>query len=841
MSFSSPSTTIKTSRFSKVNRAEEQAKKKAKNFTTEMIADGYYEDDEIIDEDVFEACRIIDIKNYDVLIEELIENPKSLPKLAFHLKHKIDDTLMNADQTTIAWKYLLRLDSILSEYQSFSHNKNIWEMIDDIKEKIEEETDNSLIHRAREIIERKEYIGKEIARQSRTNLKTITTKLSNLIYDIPKEPERHENYGYSFSQLCFYLSDLKKLLNKIIEETKDIKRFAQKAEELIGDIIDYHRENGTLNIIDGNEDAVKHATDLQVSNGLLKFWIETRKKEVLTKEEISKGLRVADRSNISRKLRAIGRQGMADLASALGLVNGREGNPHHHCHLVVANHKKEMLIKGKRWAEKVAIRRDINDEGISLWSVIKSKQSQGLASMYTIIKGYEEHAKKIGYKCFFGTLTNDGAFHSAPKSMNYRRNPNWKYKEHNLLEARKALSEKVSKLRARISKTRTLRGFFGLKTYEFHKDGTLHAHFMFWLPETYIDKKTQDYKDTYSLLSSHVEALAPGYGHDLRVIEEDAENEENRASPTSYIMKYITKGLENIDPENMEADSEFCKYKAMLSASGARAFSFVGCRGIRTLWNRLYNTDEQEFENLGEEWNEIIRHVQKSKMLWNQTKDMDLETDEEDILGIKKESREHSLKALELLNVFPTEKQRYKIIPTFEKTNNRFLEETKKQTGWKLITEHEEEFILPYKKFDVEVYSLCSETEADVTGFRTKNKRKEVLDRLSCVINNITGDDLNRILGIYNNKKLLDIHRMIITDLDNNNLVGEYVDEYGEIHDFKEKVSLIFTNPRNEASPHSMNSFDCLESEEDTKKDAQSVGIIALEALRHLYEPHICP
>lgn len=306
-------------------------------------------------------------------------------------------------------------------------------------------------------------------------------------------------------------------------------------------------------------------------------------------------------------------------------------------------------------------------------------------------------------------------------------------------------------------------------------------------------------------------------------------------------MKYITKGLENIDPENMEADSEFCKYKAMLSASGARAFSFVGCRGIRTLWNRLYNTDEQEFENLGEEWNEIIHHVQKSKMLWNQTKDMDIETDEEDILGIKKESREHSLKALELLNVFPTEKQRYKIIPTFEKRNNRFLEETKKQTGWKLITEHEEEFILPYKKFEVEVYSLCSETEADVTGFRTKNKRKEVLDRLSCVINNITGDDLNRILGIYNNRKLLDIHRMIITDLDNNNLVGEYVDEYGEIHDFKEKVSLILTNPREEAPPLSMNIYDCLESQEDTKKDALSVGMIALEALRHLYEPHICP
>ncbi|MBR0559735.1 replication endonuclease [Neokomagataea anthophila] len=809
----------------------------------EHLAEGIYNEGEfaqiIPSDEYFIALQIINTRNLNLLTKSLIDRPQNLVDLAFCVKHKNQELRAFENSKTIAWKYLLRLDSFLCNFEKLSESdKTIIDLIEEKLNEINDLNEYQTIKRAEQFLGLSTFAGEAIAKLSKTKLKTITKHIERIRdYTIDNMPEPHEKYGHSFTKLNKYYKSLIKQHNYILHHYKEIKRFVEKGEEKIGDFVDFHEKAGTLGVVSGGEDNIKIATDSIIYKNQLAFKIETHEQERLTPEQVSKGLRISDRNIISRQLRAIGRQGMADLASCLGLVSGKPGNNNHHCHVFVSKNKKQVLTNGKKWAQAVGVRRQsLKNEAGNLWNVIQNKQKQGLASMYSIVKGYEDHANEIGYACFFGTLTLPGEYHPAPKSMGYEKNEAWDYLLHNLKQSRIELSEKFRYLRSRIIKSKDLKGFFGLKTFEFHKDGCPHLHFMLWLPPFYKDKKTGEQRETKELLKHHVEALAPGHGHDIRVIAkependgDDEENEQIRATPTSYIMKYITKGLEFIDPEDMQDDGEYTKYRAMLSACGGRAFSFVGCRGIRTLWNRLYNANDAEFSNQSKEWKEIHYNVKMSKILWNSAKTADNTDEDSDKNELKLASRRHSLQALRLLNVFPDTQNDYKIIPSYKMEDNRFLEETKKHKGWTLITETGEDSFFSLKKFDdIELFSTCDEDKKDITGLRSLAKRKEILGRVGLVKDRLTTQDISNLFGIYDKNVNL-LHNVMIEKVEIEKEI--YRKNVNVFDDINREVALNYTYPRTEP----LAPFTEEEIRKQQRADAENMAIMSLRALREDY------
>lgn len=735
-----------------------------------------------------------------------------------------------------AWKALLTIDKKLFDKKIFENLIN--QELDGIDNIIPEEG----LLRAKQLLKiNKGFVINAISKKIGVKPKDIQngikriTELEEILTDLLlSEPEEDENGGSftEFNKYIFNIREVKKELNKISVDIQKLEQFFKTSS--LKDLLDTFENEGLTNILAGDEDTINHQAEKIIANNKMKWMIKLQKEE-LTEENIYGYLRATDITAVKRELRRKMRQGNADIASCLGLVNGRKNNKNSHCHTSVSAHKKEMEIKNEKWAKQVLVKiKGKDNEGVSLQEIKTSNQLKQLANMNSIMKGYELYAEANDLLPLFITYTLPPSFHSAPKSLGFQKNKEWEYSKHNCVEARKKISEDFSHFRARLKKVPEFRGVFGLRVNEFHQDGCPHIHALMFFPKSYRDKKG-DTQDTFTrvenILADMCKDRKGGNGYDIQIIDK----EEGGASVTSYVMKYIRKSLQLINPEEMDENCEFTKYRAMLSASGARAFSFIGSRGIRGLWNRLYNSDAKEFEELGDDWQTIADEVHTSKKLWNNTKELNADEDEDNINDLKRISRNHTVNALKLLNAFPANKQRYKISGAFSDTENKYGEKTKKQTGYVLIDEHTEKFILPLKKFDVELQPTAKEDEKDFTGIRKQRQRKTVIETLSPVFSQMNKKDIN-ILGNIFNSNIADIHHYCdraVAENSNKNMIND--------NNNNKMVSLILTDSRAEASPQLMNVYDCLESEEDTKKDALSVGMIALEALRHLYEPHICP
>jgi len=386
--------------------------------------------------------------------------------------------------------------------------------------------------------------------------------------------------------------------------------------------------------------------------------------------------------------------------------------------------------------------------------------------LYAITDGYEQEGDSENLTCLFGTITLPSEYHPAPKSHNSRKNEQWDYSRNNAEQTASALSECWNLFRANLKKIQDFRGMFGIKVIEFHEDGCPHLHFMLWLPSSFTKRnrraKTAEVCDTSQYVESILQRLCPArnskgeyVGYDLKTIEK---TDEDSASPASYVMEYIIKCLTVVDPDEMEADDEAVRHKAQLSAMRMRGFSFIGSRGIRSIWNRLHKATDQEAETFPLIWQEIRNPIQTAKSLWHSAMSEDnSETAEQ----MKQASREHARHALRLLNAFPHARQSYEIKTSHEDALNRYMGLTRKPKSFDIIDQDGEVFSIPYKSQSVVLEPMCEENEKDTTGLRNQKKRAEILSIFNEIAEHLTFTDVRKLQGIYG-EKLDEIHYFCI-------------------------------------------------------------------------------
>lgn len=741
-----------------------------------------------------------------VLRKCLESRPENLKKLAWRFRRQYPDMRMDIGDNRRVWIVLLRLDSELC-------NEIIDQDIQDIETEIQDfesqlyETDKKNLEFFSKVNSLPKFVNNEIARLAGLNLSKVRKSAEELSEDYGYDyPTPHETYGRSFTDLNAYRFWLVKQINKFKTKSQTLARFCDMASHTIGDIIELHSKNGSLSIVSGDENAVKDATDRQIYMQRISWLEQTREKDVLTRDDIEQGFRAVSRTSTARKLRSIGRMGQVDLASALGLVSAKSGSI---CHPMVAHHKIQMEQKSKKWAQSVIVKpENKTTEGCDLWTIIESQRKQNLASLYAITDGYEQEGDAENLTCLFGTITLPPDFHPAPKSHNSRKNEQWDYSRNNAEKTAEALSECWNLFRANLKKVQDFRGMFGIKVIEFHEDGCPHLHFMLWLPASFEKRnrraKTAEVCDTFQHVESILRRLCPAQnskgeyvGYDLKNIEK---TDEDSASPASYVMEYIIKCLTIVDPDEMDSDDESVRHKAQLSAMRMRGFSFIGSRGIRSIWNRLHKSTDEEAETFPTIWKEIRTPIQTAKSLWH---DAMSEDNSEVAEQMKQASREHARHALRLLNAFPHAKQSYEIKTSHEDALNRYMGLTRKPKSFDIIDQDGEVFSIPYKAQSVVLEPMCDETERDTTGLRNQKKRNEILSVFNEIAEHLTFVDVRKLQGIYG-EKLDEIHYFCIYK--------------------NELVSLNQSYPRAEASPQLM----------DEMNEIPRHCWYALEALRSL-------
>jgi len=741
-----------------------------------------------------------------VLRKCLESRPENLKKLAWRFRRQYPDMRMDIADNRKVWLVLLRLDSELCEKIEDQDILDIEEDIQNLESQLYE-TDKKNLKFFGEINSLPKFVNNEIARLAGLNLSKVRKCAEELSEDYEYDyPTPHETYGRSFTELNQYRFWLVKQINKFKTKSQTLARFCDMASHTIGDIISLHKKNGSLSIVSGDENAVRDATDRQIYMQRVGWLEQTREKDVLTRDDIEAGFRAVSRTSTSRKLRSIGRMGQVDLASALGLVSAKSGSI---CHPMVAHHKIQMEQKSKKWAQSVIVKpENKTTEGCDLWTIIESQRKQNLASLYAITDGYEQEGDSENLTCLFGTITLPSEYHPAPKSHNSRKNEQWDYSRNNAEKTAEALSECWNLFRANLKKIQDFRGMFGIKVIEFHEDGCPHIHFMLWLPASFEKRnrrsKTSQICDTAEHVESILQRLCPAQnsageyvGYDLKNIEK---TDEDSASPASYVMEYIIKCLTIVDPDEMEADDESVRHKAQLSAMRMRGFSFIGSRGIRSIWNRLHKSTDEEAEGFPVLWQEIRTPIQMAKSLWHSAMEEDnLETS--DIL--KQQSREHARHALRLLNAFPHARQSYEIKTSHEDALNRYMGLTRKPKSFDIVDDNGEVFSIPYKAQSVVLEPMCDETERDTTGLRNQKKRNEILSVFNEIAEHLTFTDVRKLQGIYG-EKLDEIHYFCIYK--------------------NELVSLNQSYPSAEASPQLM----------DEMNEIPRHCWYALEALRQL-------
>jgi hypothetical protein len=107
--------------------------------------------------------------------------------------------------------------------------------------------------------------------------------------------------------------------------------------------------------------------------------------------------------------------------------------------------------------------------------------------------------------------------------------------------------ESWDKLMKRVK--RECEGMRYVRVFEAHKDGTLHVHML--ADKTYDDVREViegDGRKNYRSggLKRALVALGLGWRHDLRpIVTKDAENDGEARNVSSYVVKYLTKGIQS--------------------------------------------------------------------------------------------------------------------------------------------------------------------------------------------------------------------------------------------------------------------------------------------------------
>jgi len=246
---------------------------------------------------------------------------------------------------------------------------------------------------------------------------------------------------------------------------------------------------------------------------------------------------------------------------------------------------QQQQARNRRIMEQTSLANTETGEIRTLAELVETSVANPLlrrGELMTRIRGFEEIAEREGHASVFITVTCPSRMH-ARLSQTGDENPT--YDGTTPRQAQNYLTGLWAKVRAALARLKVR--FYGFRVAEPHHDGCPHWHMLF-----FVERAIQGALDQVGLLVSTIKKYAladspdePGaQKHRVAVVE----MEPGKGTASSYIAKYIAKGIGNL-PEGDLFDApagEETKPRAWASTWHIRQFQQIGGPSVG-LWREL--------------------------------------------------------------------------------------------------------------------------------------------------------------------------------------------------------------------------------------------------------------
>lgn len=302
-----------------------------------------------------------------------------------------------------------------------------------------------------------------------------------------------------------------------------------------------------------------------------------------------KGLRASCPYHHKRRLRRRAAAARQHLAALLGTI-GKGGAPYADSYAVAC--WRERQAAAKAFGESHVIDFEGGEFKVGLWEVMETSRKARIASLYAQALGLEDVAREKGLLPVFLTLTLPPEHHPNPRHGHPYAGQDWADAP-SPRETDEALAATWQRFRARLAKSEI--DLLGFRVVEPHADGCPHLHALLYVEDDLeIDE-----------IDRHLTAICPEPIAGRRIASRLERIDRTKASPASYVMKYILKSLPAFedaahhadgqtrdgDPDHLAHHAEVC---AWASERRLRRFAWLGLHGMRTVWQRIHGMDEQE-------------------------------------------------------------------------------------------------------------------------------------------------------------------------------------------------------------------------------------------------------
>ncbi len=220
---------------------------------------------------------------------------------------------------------------------------------------------------------------------------------------------------------------------------------------------------------------------------------------------------------------------------------------------------------------------------VSMTDVMAASRKAALARLYAVVKGMDEVAMREGLAAAFLTLTLPPEYHPNPVRAGQHYDPALSPRD-----ADRALSQLIARLRARMAKAGI--ATFGLRVGEPHQDGCPHGHILAYMAE-----------DDIARVDAMLQELRPEPVPGQRIATRCERIDRRRASPVTYVYKYLAKSLNASVAKSVEDNSEredgdhltnHCRVRAWASERGIRRWGLWGTHGVQRVWQALHQRGE---------------------------------------------------------------------------------------------------------------------------------------------------------------------------------------------------------------------------------------------------------
>ncbi|WMI99758.1 replication endonuclease [Pseudomonas chlororaphis subsp. aurantiaca] len=258
-----------------------------------------------------------------------------------------------------------------------------------------------------------------------------------------------------------------------------------------------------------------------------------------------------------------------------------------------ARAKKEAVEK---FLETQVLVSNATGKKFSMLDLSRQSAINRFNELYWVTKNFEALARDRGMGWIFATYTSPPEYHPNPLLGRC---------SYDASLGVKASHEYIALAWARVRATLSKRGvvaspdfYFGTRTAEVHKDGSIHWHLLIFIEPSVLEKFIEASKEHFSLKGQMKVEIG----------------DDSRGSASSYVFKYLVKGFDagavNVEiPDDWEEDERREqndlstirngeRVRAALKAMRIRQYQTFGVKKVMSIIRAINRIGEDEFDSL---------------------------------------------------------------------------------------------------------------------------------------------------------------------------------------------------------------------------------------------------